>query len=208
MKNLKQMLIENDKFIKENINILSNFEYMYAIKQDKFDVKIYWLKKSADRDNLNAILDLAKHYYDTIQYDESFEWYSKGATLNNNICQYNLSNMFKNGQGIEQDDELYLFWLKKSADNNYEQALTEMGDIYYDGFYINKDLEKAFECYKKAADKNFLPACLNLSIMYFEGQGTKKDLNNGYNYLSIAYNSSYQPAIGVFEKYKKQILIV
>ena len=74
--------------------------------------------------------------------------------------------------------------------------------------YYDKDLKKALKCYKKAADKNFLPACLNLSIMYFEGQGTKKDLNIGYNYLSIAYNSSYQPAIGIFEKYKKQFLIV
>ena len=208
MNNFNQILMENDKLIKENISTLSNFEYMYAIKQNEINVKIFWLKKSADRNNLNAILDLAKYLYDTLQYDEAFEWYYKGSTLNNNICQYNLSNMFKNGQGIEQDDELYIFWLKKSADNNYEKALTEMGDIYYDGFYIDKDLKKALKCYKKAADKNYLPACLNLSIMYFEGQGTKKDLNIGYNYLSIAYNSSYQPAIGIFEKYKKQFLIV
>lgn len=84
--------------------------------------------------------------------------------------QYSIALTYKNGwDGAPKDDEKYVYWLKKSANNGYAEAQYELGELYcYGGHGVTKDKLEYLRLAKKAAYNGNTPACYSLGLHFKE----------------------------------------
>ena len=84
--------------------------------------------------------------------------------------QYRIALTYKNGwDGAPKDDEKYVYWLKKSANNGYAEAQYELGELYCYGEHgVTKDKLEYLRLAKKAAYNGNTPACYSLGLHFKE----------------------------------------
>ena len=57
-----------------------------------------------------------------VDYKKAFKLRLKAATLGDPESQYNVAVHYIKGVGVEQDDSMGLYWIRKSAAQGYEKA--------------------------------------------------------------------------------------
>ncbi|MBW8309735.1 MAG: SEL1-like repeat protein [Candidatus Paracaedibacteraceae bacterium] len=105
---------------------------------------------------------------------------------NNPVAQYDIALLYTNGQGVSQDNEDALNWLRISARQNYPEALFKLGVMYEYEQGEFKDVRKAFKWYQRAAALGKRAAQLKLGKMYEYGQGVLKDANKAVKWYQRA----------------------
>lgn len=138
------------------------------------------LKKAAGKEDWDACRMLSALYRSENEYDgliepdlaESLKYAKMGAEQGDPLLQMKLALVFYNpsesSPGDYPDKLKYAFWLKKSAESDWDMAQ------YYYGLYLmneQKDTDKGIEWIQKAADQNNVNAMAELSMYY---------LNNAY----------------------------
>ena len=88
-------------------------------------------------------------------------------------AQFNLGNMYYNGEGTEVNYEKALYWWEKAAEQGDADAQFNLGDMYYEGEGTEVNYEKALYWWKKAAEQGDAEAQFNLGRMYCQGEGTE-----------------------------------
>lgn len=63
-----------------------------------------------------------------------------------------------------------VYWLTKSADQHFPDALTMLGQLYVRGFGVKRDVSKAMQLYEQAAATGDALAEYNLAAAYTEGK--------------------------------------
>src|SRR5437016_2970851 len=92
------------------------------------------------------------------------------------IAQYNLSQCYILGEGINQDEKKAFELIKNLAEEEeYLNAQFQPGYYYDKRFGTKIDKSKAFELFKIAAKSGYIVAKYNLSILYQPGKGIDKD---------------------------------
>ena len=86
--------------------------------------------------------------------EERFKSLRQLANNNNAEAQYHLSQCYLNGEGTEEDQIAYLFWLKESAESGYAEAQFELSQLYYKSVGVNESEEKGMYWLRKAAEGN------------------------------------------------------
>ena len=117
---------------------------------------IEYLTKAANQNDVNAIqrlglcLDVGS---DEIQPDKtaSFQWYLKGASLDDAECQYGVAMAYFSGDGVEQNPEQAVDWVTKAANNGYAPAQHTIGFMLLRGIHCPVDIEYAKYWFEKAA---------------------------------------------------------
>ena len=76
-------------------------------------------------------LELAEAYaygYEPLEqnFEEAMKWYKASAQQGNAEAQFELSEMFSNGLGVNRDTTQATFWLKRSAEQGYNPALRKL----------------------------------------------------------------------------------
>ncbi len=100
-------------------------------------------------------LKLAIKHYDATDLDnyeelkKDFPIFKKFAEKGNAEAQFYLGACYGNGT-VPEDDDKWLFWMQKSAEQGYNKAQLQMGE-YYEG---EQDYQKAAYWYGKAADSD------------------------------------------------------
>ena len=118
-----------------------------------------------------------------------------------------------NGDGVEQNYEIGLALLEKSAGMGYVYAMTLLGKIYHNDDYEGHDDEIAFDWFMKAATNGELEAGFMLGVFCDNGYFVEKDeITAFYQYKLVAYHGSdaaqfnvgvdYEYGIGVSQSYK------
>lgn len=76
-----------------------------------------WFQTAAKAGNSLAQLNLGISHYNNKRYKEAVEWFLKSAQnpRPNTVAMKMLSECYKNGKGVEQNEELAKEWLMKSA---------------------------------------------------------------------------------------------
>ena len=121
------------------------------------------LERAEDGDT-DAMDMLAKQYLDDGKAEKASYWYLKLAEQDSAIGQFNISLFYLKGQGVKQDLEKALYWMKKAQENGDDDA--------------PKFVEKFEEMvsFKKKADKGDLSAMTDLAAAYMTlGAGDKDD---------------------------------
>ena len=70
-------------------------------------------------------------------------------------AQYNLSVMYKNGEGVDQSDTMAMEWTEKAAEQGHAGAQYNLGLVYYKGHGVDQDDSMAMRWYAKAAAQGF-----------------------------------------------------
>lgn len=94
----------------------------------------------------------------------------KAAKDGNVEAQYELANMYYNGENVEIDYKKAIEWYKLSAEKGLLDSQLKLGDMYYSGINMNKNLEEAVKWYSLAAKNGDLDSQMMLGDMYYNGK--------------------------------------
>ncbi|MBS4943952.1 MAG: sel1 repeat family protein [Neisseria mucosa] len=83
----------------------------------------------------------------------------QAAEQGNAKAQYNLGQMYRNGQGVRQDYAQAEQWYRKAAEQGIAQAQYNLGVMYANGLGVRQNYKIAKEWFGKACDNGFQPGC-------------------------------------------------
>lgn len=131
--------------------------YLYGKDIEKnIDQGVYFLEKSANQGNHNALMKLAWIYMYGVGVDsnhvKSIRFYTQAAEDNNIKAQYLLGDFYNEGKYVEQDFIEAFKWFKLAAENGHDQAQYRLSYAYYEGKGTDQDSTEAKKWFTKFCD--------------------------------------------------------
>ncbi|KAK8887072.1 hypothetical protein M9Y10_038108 [Tritrichomonas musculus] len=174
----------------------ANNNYTYAmfflgkiyLDHGYFENAIYYLDLAANRNDLNAQMQLAMIYFDG-QYKDMNKaiYYLTLASGQNDINALNdLGALYYEGKYINRDINKAILYLSRAANLNDINAQYNLGIIYLDGQYIARDISRSIHYFSLAAKQNDTRAQLYLALIYITGEYVRVDVDKAINYLKLA----------------------
>ena len=163
MMNLADLYIQEDKLKKAKPLLVkaAKKEYGYAqylLAMNFFDLysennkgALFWLERAANNDEPEALYQLGVYYSEGGEADlaKSIKYYQRAAELNHADAALALSYLYDEGISVEQDDDKALFFLKKAAELDNQEAIDELAAQALSG-EGNMDAKEAEYWIKKA----------------------------------------------------------
>ncbi|KAG0378568.1 hypothetical protein BGX24_003451 [Mortierella sp. AD032] len=136
------------------------------------------------------------------------------ATLGDINSQVELGNMYKVGDGIEQDYEAARYWYLKAANQGDASAQCSVGDLYRLGLGTDFDHSTALSWYQKAASQGDASGQYNLGLMFEYGLAVgmdymtamdwyRKSADQGHAFAQSFIGDLYYRGRGVPKDYSK-----
>jgi TPR repeat protein len=98
------------------------------------------------------------------------------ADKGNANAQYNLGNMYMDGQGVPQNDAEAVKWFRRAADQGFIDAQSNLGGMYMDGRGVPLNHAEALKWLRLAAHQGDPEAQANLGNMYIKGNGVQQSI--------------------------------
>ena len=163
MTNLADLYIQEDKLKKAKPLLVkaAKKEYGYAqylLAMNFFDLysennkgALFWLERAANNDEPEALYQLGVYYSEGAEADlaKSIKYYQRAAELNHADAALALSYLYDEGISVEQDEDKALFFLKKAAELDNQEAIDELAAQALSG-EGNMDAKEAEYWIKKA----------------------------------------------------------
>ena len=163
MTNLANLYLRENKFKKAKPLLVkaAEKEYGYAqylLAMNFFDLysgnnkeALFWLERAANNDEPEALYQLGVYYSEGAEADlaKSIKYYQRAAELNHADATLALSYLYDEGISVEQDDDKALFFLKKAAELENQEAIDELAAQALSG-EGNMDAKEAEYWIKKA----------------------------------------------------------
>lgn len=189
-----------------------------------------WLTKAAQQGSAEAEYNLGILEYRVKSYAKAREWYVLSAENGLDLGQYNLANMYKNGEGGPADLVKAREWFIKAANQGLNQAefqlavfytLGEGGVIDYqqarmwfqkaghpeDVAYVDAkiagargDLKLERSILLRISDTGSAIVQFDLGMMYASGQGGPIDYIKAKKWLQSAAKQGYPEAVNALSK--------
>jgi TPR repeat protein len=125
-------------------------------------------------DDKQAVIDECD-LKDTYEHTLAFPFCKKAAEQGDATSQFSLGLMFRNGEGIPQDDKQAVYWYTKSAKQGHAHAQYNLGQMFRKGEGTAKDDKQAVYWYIQAAEQEDILAQYNLGVMFDNGEGIPQD---------------------------------
>ncbi|EDM36514.1 hypothetical protein PBAL39_24640 [Pedobacter sp. BAL39] len=109
----------------------------------------------------------------------AFEWYQKGAALNDANCLFAAGRCYRFGNGVEENPDKALEYYHRSAELGDPKAYVELGLCYEQEYGVSFDAQQAMDYMQRAADLDYYYGQYKLGYYYMHGlvtQDTKKGL--------------------------------
>lgn len=110
-------------------------------------------------------------------------------------AQYNLGQMYAQGQGMPQNNAEAVKWYRKAAEQGYAVAQFNLGVMYHDGKGVPQNDADAAKWYREAAEQGVAEAQYNLGVVYAQGRGVLQDYVKSHMWLNIAGSNGSSQAI-------------
>ena len=91
-------------------------------------IAIKLMKRVEAKDPL-AMCDMGRRIYIKGDYEKSFEYWTKAAALGDMMAHYQLSTLYRNGQGVEEDEKKELHHLTEAAIGGHPLARHNLGCV-------------------------------------------------------------------------------
>ena len=111
-----------------------------------------------------APMDDAKAAYERGDYAQALKILKPLAAQGHAGAQYNLGNMYDNGEGVTQDYKEAVKWYKLAAAQGNAKAQFNLGWMYYTGYGVTRDDREAVKWWKLAAAQGNPEAIANLKL--------------------------------------------
>lgn len=127
---------------------------LFEIQSGNYAEALSWLKKSAEKGNADAQLNLAVMYRDgegcSVDYSQAMFWFKKAAeNIYPRVDAYGeIGLMFQRGFGVSQDMALAKTWYEKGASKGDNWSMLLLGRLYRD----SGDMDNALIWVRKSAD--------------------------------------------------------
>jgi TonB family protein len=108
-------------------------------------------------------------------YARALESFEKAAKEGFAPAELALAEMYLEGVGVQQDNQLGAEWCLKAAKQGNAGAESLMGVLAAKGQGVAASQDEAIRWYRKAADQNQPAAQCNLGVAYEKGDGVKQD---------------------------------
>ena len=133
--------------------------------------KAYELHGDAAGDAANRIGNI---YNGQKNYVKQFEWYKKSAEEGYDWGMYNLATCYRDGEGVQEDQEQAIAWFQKAYELHGDAAGDAADGI---GLIYNKqgNNAKEFEWMNNGAKEGYDWCMRNLGMCYQCGRGTSQD---------------------------------
>ncbi|KAF8929507.1 hypothetical protein BGZ47_001014 [Haplosporangium gracile] len=118
----------------------------------------------------------------------------RNARLGDKAAQVALGEIYKNGQGIEQDYAAAMTWYLNAAVQGDANAQCNVAYFFEDGLGTPQNYTQAKEWYQKAADQGHVVAQCNLGYMYEHGRGLLQDYSQAMMWYLKAADQAHAPA--------------
>ena len=161
MTNLANLYLRENKFKKAKPLLVkaAEKEYGYAqylLAMNFFDLysdnnkeALFWLERAASNDEPHALYQLGLYYGEKADLAKAINYFQRAAELNHADAALELSYIYDEGIIVEQDDDKALFFLKKAAELDNQEAIDELAAQALSG-EGNMDAKEAEYWIKKA----------------------------------------------------------
>lgn len=160
-----------------------------------YEKVVYWLTKAYENKYLAACHNLADCYYygNGVEqsYEKAFEIFQKGAA-NNPRCLYRLGVMYREGLGIDADNEKSRQLLIEAAEKGIASAQYLVGMDMYSGENLSQNYKDAVRYFEMALKDQYLlndargEIMRKLSACYRFGRGVSVDMKKADFYMKEA----------------------
>ena len=124
--------------------------------------------------------------YDKGDYATAIRLFRPIAEQGHANAQFNLAQMYRNGQGVTQDYAAAVLWYRKAAEQGHADAQYNLGLMYATGQGVPQDYAAAVLWFRKAAEQGRANAQFNLGLMYRDGQGVTQDYVQAHMWFNLA----------------------
>lgn len=122
-----------------------------------------------------------------VDHDALLAWLLKAAEHNDSDAMLDIANFYNFGTPpLEQNYQLAMLWLRKSAALSNNQAIHLIGSAYLAGQGVPQDTHQAINWFQKAAALNNDKAMVNLANLYSRGDLIKQDYQTAYLWFKQA----------------------
>ena len=142
--------------------------------------------------------DFQKGYaaYNAGDYATALQEWTPLAEAGDELAQFNLGVMYRNGLGAPQDYKEAVKWYRLAAEQGNDSAQFNLGTMYRKGDGVPQDYAEAVKWYRLAAEQGGAVAQNNLGIMYEYGDGVIQDNTMAHMWLNIASANGHEKARG------------
>lgn len=122
----------------------------------------FWLNLAAEQGDDKAMVDIASGYSSLLNEEpkrmfgenpaEEFKWNLKAAELGNALGMWRVSNAYKNGSGVEKNEDEEFKWAKRALEAGNVDAYINIADIHSNPSSKYYDMDKAIDAYKAAME--------------------------------------------------------
>ncbi len=120
-------------------------------------------------------------------WEDMFDEHLENAEAGEVEAQYEVGIMYLKGQGVAQDREKALQWLKRASDGGYQQATSKLGRI--------QEQQEKFKQSLRQAESGDLEAQYDVAMMYLKGRGVDTDGAKARKWLGKAADKGDTRAI-------------
>ena len=161
--NLADLYIQEDKLKKAKPLLVKAAEKesgyaQYLLAMNFFDLysennkeALFWLERAASNDEPKALYQLGVYYLEGVEADlaKAINYFQRATELNHADAALELSYIYDEGISVEQDEDKALFFLKKAAELDNQEAIDELAAQALSG-EGNMDAKEAEYWIKKA----------------------------------------------------------
>ncbi|MDA8919978.1 sel1 repeat family protein [Porticoccaceae bacterium] len=131
---------------------------------------------------------LASNAFAAPDFDETMAEANQGAAY----AQFNLGNMYDNGEGVPENDAEAVKWFRKAADQGLAVAQFNLGNMYFNGDGVPESNIRAYVWWSMAKTQGDADAAVNIDIL--KPQMTKQQIAQAQAQAlaSQCYESDYK----------------
>lgn len=107
-------------------------------------------------------------------------------------AQYELGIIYANGDGVEQNYQEAVKWLRLAAEQGSSAAQATLGGLYSVGDNVPQDYNEALKWSRLAADQGNPQAQTVLGVMYALGQGVNQDFVQALMWLNLSFEQGIE----------------
>ena len=127
-------------------------------------------------------------------FRKAYEEWLPLARQGDPAAQRNIGQLYRQGRGVPQSDEVAANWYRLVAQHGHAAAQANLGVMYLQGQGVAKDPAEAARWFDKAAEQGHAIAQYNLALMYEQGLGVEKSANRAMGWYQRAADGGHDRA--------------
>ena len=128
--------------------------------------------------------------------EEAAKLLQKAAASGDPEAQFELARLYEQGVGVEQNVDKALEMYRKSADNNFADAINDLGFLHFQGgLGIIRDPKKAIKFFERAAELRHPEAMFNIAALIDDGMVPNRTPEDAARFLYESLRSGNEDVL-------------